>query len=1032
MKLPFWNSLTPRKRKVVRWSLGLLLAYAVIGFLILPPIIRSVAVKQLSEQLGREVSIEQIKINPFALSTTVRGLRIKDPDGGTLLSWDEFYVNFQLSSLVTRAWTLKEIHILQPHARMQVNWDYTFNFSDLIAKFSSTNAPAKKVASAPSKPLVLHVGKLHIGGATAAYVDTTTREPFRRAVGPLDITMEDFRTDSDNKNPHAFTGTTDAGERITWSGFFYLNPLRSEGELTLDNFTVNKYVLLYQNFFRFEVRSGSAGVHLNYQFELSEGNRVTAVNNFAVALRDFKIGVPGETNNLAELEHFAISGAAADLEKRTASVDLISASGANLFIQRGKDESVNVLDAARPAASATNEAGGIIFLLRSVTNAVTLLLQSTNQWSGIIREVDVTNCALHLEDLVNSRPAKLDLTGIRFAAKNISNLPGTNLNAELSLNWNTNGSIHTIVSASFLPPTADILVDLNRLDLGSLDAYLEPSVNLYILGSQIGLHGDIRLRTPANELPQVTFQGSASLEHFHAVDGVLAEDLLKWDALHANGIEANLNPQFVAIDEIVLDNAYARLVIETNKTINLLNALQPASAPVTNATQTAAAKNPTTTNAPLPQLSIGAIVFTNTLVDFTDRSMSPEVNLSLREVNGRIAGLATAQLQHADVNLGAKVDGVGPVAITGKINPLNETAKNEIKISVKNVDLTSASSYAGKFAGYKIARGKLSLDLNYELTGKKLSSKNVITLDRFTFGEKVASPDATKLPVRLAIALLKDREGKIVLDVPVEGRTDDPKFRIGKVVLGVLQNILVKVATSPFSLLGAAFGGGEEMAYQDFAPGSAALTDDGKKKLDSLAKALYERPSLELEIVGSIDRAADRDGLQRAALDKEIRQRLWQKLRKSQQATNSVDQLVIAPEDRERWVQKLFAAAQADGKITAEFLAANTNIAVLKAQILPRREADVHAAAQSRKPIVAPPEKSANAYQTKLVPPPSPQEAVLLATFAVGENDFQTLATARTKAVQSYLLQTGQIEAGRLFPTTTVRTDGSRAYLQFQ
>ena len=120
MKLPFWNSLTPRKRKVALWAFVLLIAYAVIGFLILPPIIRSVAVKQLSSQLGREVSIEQIKINPFALSTTIRGLLIKDPDG-TLLSWDEFYVNFQLSSLVTRAWTFDEIHILEPHARMQIN-----------------------------------------------------------------------------------------------------------------------------------------------------------------------------------------------------------------------------------------------------------------------------------------------------------------------------------------------------------------------------------------------------------------------------------------------------------------------------------------------------------------------------------------------------------------------------------------------------------------------------------------------------------------------------------------------------------------------------------------------------------------------------------------------------------------------------------------------------------------------------------------------------------------------------------------------
>ena len=144
---------------------------------------------------------------------------------------------------------------------------------------------------------------------------------------------------------------------------------------------------------------------------------------------------------------------------------------------------------------------------------------------------------------------------------------------------------------------------------------------------------------------------------------------------------------------------------------------------------------------------------------------------------------------------------------------------------MKDVDLTPASPYAGKFAGYRIAEGKLNLDLAYELVGKKLTSKNVITLDQFTFGEKVNSPDATHLPVRLAIAILKDRDGKIVLDVPIEGSLDDPKFRIGKVVERAIVNILEKVATSPFSLLGAVFGGGgEELGYQDFAPGSAELT----------------------------------------------------------------------------------------------------------------------------------------------------------------------------------------------------------------
>ncbi|MEY4917091.1 MAG: hypothetical protein RL616_1004 [Verrucomicrobiota bacterium] len=326
MKLPIWNSLPPRRRKLALWALGLLLFYTIVGFLILPPIVRSVAVKQLSKQLDREVSIEKIKINPFALSTTIRGLLIKDKDGQPFVSWDEVYVNFQISSLFTKAWTFKEISTSKPFVRVQMNWDNSFNFSDLITKFSSTNdAPAPKAAA--SKPLVLHIGRLHLGGVAAAFADFTTHEPFKRTIGPLDISLDDFRTDPDNKNPYAFTGTTDAGERISWSGFFYLDPIRSQGALTLDHFTLNKYAPLYQDFVRFQIRDGSIGLHLNYRFELSATNRVMQVTDTAFALRDFKLGLPGESNNLAELPHFGVTGASVDLESHQASVDSIVASG---------------------------------------------------------------------------------------------------------------------------------------------------------------------------------------------------------------------------------------------------------------------------------------------------------------------------------------------------------------------------------------------------------------------------------------------------------------------------------------------------------------------------------------------------------------------------------------------------------------------------------------------------------------------------------------------------------------------------------
>ncbi len=1048
MKFRALNPPTPRRRKhkLALWILGLLLFYAILGFLILPPIVRAVAVKQLSKQLDREVSIQQVKLNPFVLSCTVRGLLIKDKDGEPFVSWDEVYVNFQLSSFFGKAWVFKEISTTRPFIRVQMNRDYTFNFSDLIAKFS-TNAP-NAAPQPPSKPLVLHVDRLHIGGATAALADFTTREPFRRTLGPLDITLDNFRTDPDNKNPYSFAGTTDAGEQISWSGFFYLDPLRSQGELKLFNFALTKYAPLYQDLVRFEIRGGSIAMDAKYRFELNATNRVAAVSDTAFALRDFKLGQPGDSNNIVELPLFDVTGASVDLESRQATVNSVIATGAKLFLSRATNNAINVVELSRPAESATNAPGGILFLLRSVTNAVAMLLNSTNQWSGSVASVNFTNCALHLEDLAFSRPARLDLTEVALSAKNISNVPGTNLTAELSLRWNTNGSIKVTTTASFLPPTADLQLDLDQLDLGTLDPYLEPKLDLFILGSRLGLHGQVHLRTPKDQLPEVTFHGGVSLDGFCTVDGVMGEGLLKWDSVGINGIDANLNPQTVAIREIDVDNAYARLVIETNHTINLLNALRltNTNAPATNETKVAVTQKSTappaaTTNAnfELPRISIGAVVITNTAVSFTDRSLKPNVNLAIQQVNGTISGLSSEQLQHADLNLSAKVDGVGPVAITGTINPFSGTQTNDVKISVKDVDLTPTSPYSGKFAGYRIAEGKLNMDLAYELVGKKLESKIVITLDQFTFGEKVDSPDATHLPVRLAIAILKDRDGKIVLDVPIEGSLDDPKFRIGKVVTRAIMNILTKVATSPFSVLGALFGGGgEELGYQDFTVGNAELLPVDRQKLDSLAKGLYARPALQLEISGSVDPDGDREGLQRAALDREIREKIWTTLRKSERATNSVDQVVLAPDERAHWVKKLYAEAVADNKITPQLIAAHTNLAVYAAAVLPRRLATEKGAVMLVKPDRTANTQSAagTGYQTKLVPPPDPMEAVLLVTFPIGENDLETLAASRAKAVRAYLLQTGKVEAARLFlkedQTAGLRSDGSRVYLQFR
>ncbi|HUA68015.1 MAG TPA: DUF748 domain-containing protein [Candidatus Saccharimonadales bacterium] len=1024
--------------------MSLLLAYAIVGFLILPPIVRAVAVKQLSKQLDREVSIQKIKINPFALSTTIRGLLIKDKDGQPFISWDEVYVNLQLSSFFGHPWVFKEISVTKPYIRVQINKDYTLNFSDLVAKFS-TNAPSAKPKT-PPEPLALRVGRLQITGASASFTDLTTREPFERVIGPLDVTLQNFRTNPDNKNPYSFAGTTDAGERFAWSGFFYLDPLRSEGQLTLDNITLNKYAPLYEDFVHFKIRGGVVGVKSDYSLELSPSNRIAAVTNSAFSLRNFKLAGPSGTNDIIELTHFAVTGASVDLEARQAEVNSVFANGAKLFLQRNKNNTINVVEAAKPVETDTNVPGGILLLLRSVTNAVAMLLNSTNQWDATIHNVNFTNCALHLEDLANSRPAKLDLDDITLAARNISNLPRTNLTAHLSMSWNTNGAIHTEIAASFSPPTADIHLSLSNLDLGTLDPYLEPKLNLFILGSRLGLDGEIHLRTPKNELPQVTFAGNAQLDDFRTVDGVTAQDLLKWGSLRFDGIDANLNPESVAIKQISLDNAYADIVVETNHTINLLMALHPAetNAPAAAANGVVLVKNSTATNlttAASPEISIDNIVISNANGSFTDRSVTPNVHLAIQQAGGTIAGISSEELQHANVNLHAAVDGVGPVEITGQINPFSGTETNHLQVLVKDVDLTPMSPYAAKFAGYRIAMGKLNMDLVYNLVGPKLRSKNVITLDQFTFGEHVDSPNATHLPVRLAVAILKDREGKIVLDVPVDGSLGDPKFRIGKVVERAIVNILTKVATSPFSLIGAAFGGGgEELGYQDFAPGSAELTPVDKQKLDTLVKALYARPGLNLDISGSVDPVADKDGLQRVFLDKQLRTMKWLALRKSQRATITPEQVTLTLAERADLVKKLYDEAWADGKITPAMLAANTNLAALATQIQPQTpkiEKDATILVKGLQTSRLPSSSAATAPQpSKLAPPANPMEALLLATIPVTDSDFEALADDRAKAVRAYLLATGKVEATRLFlaenKTGGVRSDGSRVYLQFR
>jgi Domain of Unknown Function (DUF748) len=1040
MKMTFWRSMKARERKISLWVLGILIFYTIIGFLVLPPIIRAVAVRELSENLDRKVSIQKVKVNPFVPSVTIRGLLILDKDNQPFLSWNEVYVNLEISSIFRQAWTFREISVTGPFVRAEMNKNYTFNFSDILKKYSatSTNAAQKKA----SKPLLVRVKRLNVTDARMSIADYTVRTPFRRIVGPVYLTASNVCTVPDSGGSGTIFGKTDAGDYFSWRGNFCITPPRSAGNVAVFDVIVNKFKPLYQDIMSFDIRSGQSAFCANYRFEWDSSNHIAEVTNAAFGLYNFRLGQEGHTNDIIDLGHFAETSVSGALQSHHGEIGLMKFSDAAIYLERGKNMAFNLIQVSKPKVSKPSAPGGILFFLNTITNAVATLINSTNKWTGIIHEIDFTNCGGHLLDLAYARPATLDLNRINVNAKNISNYPDTNITAGVSMDWNKNGTINVGVTARISPPTVDVRVGLDKLDLSTLAPYGESQFNLLIPSADLGMKGDVHMSTPEHKLPVVTFRGDTWLDNFHAVDGKGA-DLLKWDEIRVSGIDANLNPPSASIERISVNNVSANVIIETNRTINLLASLHPPGTNTvgqTNAPAVAKTSSTSATNA-IPPVSIVMIAITNAQIAFTDRSLTPNVNMVIENAGGTITGITSKELQHGHVNLRALVDGVGPARITGRINPFSGTLTNQMTIFMTNMDMLPTSPYAGKFAGYRIARGTLSVSLQYTVVGRKLQSENVITLNQFTFGDKVDSPDATKLPVRLAIAILKDRRGRIVLDVPIQGSLDDPKFRIGKVVERALLNILSKVATAPFSLIGAAFGGGggsgEELSHEDFDPGSTDLNDATKKKLDILVKALYDRPGIQVEISGSVDPVYDRRALQQIAFENQLRTLEWKSLRRSQRQITPPDAVVVTPKDRARLVTKLYDEALDKGTLSPGIIAANTNLAAIASQIKSAQTTTVKQAQYLTKSTgpaseqQTPPPPSTSASKVPL--PTDPREALLEAIIPVTESDLKTLAMNRARAVRSYILNSGNVDPSRLFlaksPGGTLRQDGSRVYL---
>lgn len=519
-------------------------------------------------------------------------------------------------------------------------------------------------------------------------------------------------------------------------------------------------------------------------------------------------------------------------------------------------------------------------------------------WQVTVGEVRIERGGLRWTDRALARPVDLVVSGLDLRLQNLAPLAPVQPDMPLTLQarlaqadrgadagrLSVNGQLRLPAPDAGL--RARTRLQLERVPLHALEPYFGDRLAIELLRADASLRGQLDLELAANG-PRIQLAADAALEDLRVHSVEPAEELLTWKSLQVRGVRLQTAPGQalqLAVAETVLSDYYARIVIDPEGRINLRGLVKPApgaEAASTPATTTAPTAAPTAVAAapdPAPDIRFGPVSLVNGRVLFSDRFIRPNYTANLSELTGTLSAFASRPaspgepLALADLSLKGRAEGTAALDIGGRINPLAQPLALDVQAKVRDLELPPLSPYSAKYAGYGIERGKLSVDLAYRVDPDgQLSASNQIVLNQLSFGERIEGSTAPNLPVKLAVALLADRNGVIDINLPISGSLNDPQFRLGPIIVKVILNLIGKAITSPFALIAGAFGSdGPDMSQVAFAPGSAALADEGQRQLESVAKALASRPALQLTVMGHSDLEAERTGYQRARLDAQV------------------------------------------------------------------------------------------------------------------------------------------------------------------
>ncbi len=921
--------------------------------------------KVTSGRLTVKTKVSYIQYKDRTPSLTIKGavrfkdVALQDGEGNPMLTLPAVDIDIHPSDVFARKLHLSKVAFTAPSVEVERDEMGKVNLASLAPESRRAEPQADKTEG--DTPFSLVIDEVKLAQARVKIADLRPATPFRAVIDPLDLTVRNFSTLENAAASYMLSLRTDAGETVKINGTFSLHPLASDGMVEITSVPIKRYSSYYTESILFDVKDGSIQLATRYAYARNGGIHAVRFSDLSAILQKLRLRKRDESKDFVSIPFFSYKGASLDLAGKELTVGQISSRNGKLVVER-LDASTSSLDTLFPAPAAKEAA------LAAPEEP------PQKPWLVTLNDLALERYEIDLHDYVPSEPFHFAARNIKLRLKGLSTGESREAKISLSCALGKSGLLSSNGSLAVKPLGARLNVRVEDFDISVLQPYISDKVRIILTAGRFSTAGNFALNSPGEGGHASSYAGEAQVRGFASIDELNGDEFLSWKSLSFGGIDVRQNPTLVAIKAVSLTDFYSRVTVNPDGSLTptemIENEETPAEPPKTPVEPEGAAAL-AVKKEPKPAVRVDTITLQGGTINLTDRHIKPSYTADLVEISGRVSGLSSEETIFADVDLFGKLDNYAPMEITGKINPLRDDLFVDLKAAFKNMELSPLTPYAGKYVGYTVAKGKLSFNLQYQIVKRKLDSQNNVFFDQLTLGDKVDSPDATKLPVRFAIALLKDRKGQIDLNIPVSGTLDDPKFSVGRIVLKVIVNLLTKAATSPFALLGAIMGGGEELSYAEFDQGMHNLTGDNMAKLDKLIGALYDRPNVKLEIEGYVDTEKDKESLRDLFVKRKVKAQKLQDLVKKDLPALPVDEVTVAPEEYETYVTQAY-----------------------KKEKFPKPKNVLGLA--------------------KDLPVPE-MEKLMLAHTEITDGDLRQLASLRAKAAQDYVLASKKIEPDRIF-----------------